>query len=175
MPKRHPPSPQSFRADAVALVKRTGKPITEVAAALGVAGESLRPWVQPARIDAGAGPAGALTTAARAEVRHLRRQVKPLKMERAVPRKAAAFVASEPVCAGLGASPWSRPPLRSPCRAGSPPSRGLGPLPGFSALPPSGCRRMRRSPRRFVPSTARAGDRMACRGATPGGRTRAAA
>jgi transposase-like protein len=95
MPKSHPPYPEAFRADAVALVKRTGKRIAEVAADLGVSGESLRKWVQQARIDAGEGPPGALTTDEREELRQLRRQVKTLEMEREILRKAAAFFAKE--------------------------------------------------------------------------------
>jgi len=95
MPKSHPPYAESFRADAVALVRRTGKPIAEVAADLGVSGESLRKWVQQAKIDAGEGPPGALTTDEREELRQLRRQVKTLEMEREILRKAAAFFAKE--------------------------------------------------------------------------------
>lgn len=95
MPKSHLPYPERFRADAVALVKRTGKPIAEVAADLGVSGESLRKWVQQAKIDVGEGPPGALTTDEREELRQLRRQVKTLEMEREILRKAAAFFAKE--------------------------------------------------------------------------------
>ena len=95
MPKTRPPYPESFRADAVALVQRTGKPITEVAADLGVSGESLRKWVQQARIDAGEGPPGALTTDEREELRRLRRENKTLQLEREILKKAAAFFAKE--------------------------------------------------------------------------------
>jgi|SRR5579883_1667363 len=95
MPKSHPPYPEAFRADAVALVKRTGKPITAVAADLGVSGESLRKWVQQAKIDAGEGPPGALTTDEREELRRLRRENKTLQMEREILKKAAAFFAKE--------------------------------------------------------------------------------
>ena len=41
MGKRHLPYRESFRADAVALVRRSGKRIAEVAADLGVSRESL--------------------------------------------------------------------------------------------------------------------------------------
>lgn len=95
MPKSHAPYPEAFRSDAIALVKRTGKPIAEVAADLGVSGESLRKWVQQATVDAGEGPPGALTTDEREELRQLRRQVKTLEMEREILRKAAAFFAKE--------------------------------------------------------------------------------
>ena len=42
----HAPYPESFRTDAIALVRRSGKSIAKVAAGLGVSGESLRKWVQ---------------------------------------------------------------------------------------------------------------------------------
>ncbi len=95
MPKSHPPYPEAFRADAVALVRRSGKSINEVAADLGVSGESLRKWVQQAKIDAGQGPPGALTTEEREELRRLRRENKTLLMEREILKKAAAFFAKE--------------------------------------------------------------------------------
>ncbi len=95
MPKRHPPYPESFRADAVALVRRSGMSIAEVAADLGVSGESLRKWMQQAKIDAGEGPPGALNTEEREELRGLRRENKTLQMEREILRKAAAFFAKE--------------------------------------------------------------------------------
>jgi transposase len=95
MPKTRPPYPESFRTDAVALVKRSGKSMAEVAADLGVSGESLRKWVQQANIDAGAGPPGALTSAEREELRRLRRENKTLQMEREILKKAAAFFAKE--------------------------------------------------------------------------------
>ena len=53
MPKRHPPYPAEFRAEAVRLVREGGVPITRVAADLGVTGESIRNWVQQAEIDEG--------------------------------------------------------------------------------------------------------------------------
>jgi transposase len=95
MPKSHAPYPEAFRADAVALVRRGGKSLTEVAGDLGVSGESLRKWVQQARVDAGEGPPGALSTEEREELRRLRREVKTLAMEREILRKAAAFFAKE--------------------------------------------------------------------------------
>jgi transposase len=95
MPKSHAPYPEAFRADAVALVQRTGKPIAEVAADLGVSGESLRKWVQQAKVDAGEGPPGALSSEEREELRRLRRENKTLQMEREILKKAAACFAKE--------------------------------------------------------------------------------
>jgi len=95
MPKSHAPYPESFRADAVALVRRSGKNIAEVAADLGVSGESLRKWVQQAKVDGGEGPTGALTTEEREELRRLRRENATLRMEREFLKKATAFFAKE--------------------------------------------------------------------------------
>jgi transposase len=95
MPKSHAPYPKSFRADAVALVRTSDKSIAEVAVDLGVSNESLRKWVQQAKVDAGEGPPGALTTEEREELRRLRRENKTLQMEREILRKAAAFFARE--------------------------------------------------------------------------------
>ncbi len=95
MPKSHPPYPVAFRADAVALVRKSGKSTAEVAVDLGISNESLRKWVQQANVDAGQGPPGALTTEEREELRRLRRENQTLQMEREILRKAAAFFAKE--------------------------------------------------------------------------------
>ena len=93
--KRQPSYTPEFRADAVRLVAQSGKSLRQVAADLGLATESLRRWVQHARIAAGRGPEGALTTAEQEELRRLRREVATLRMEREILKKAAAFFAKE--------------------------------------------------------------------------------
>ena len=50
---------------------------------------------EQAEIDAGRGPSGALTTAEREELTRLRREIRTLKMEREILKKAAAFFAKE--------------------------------------------------------------------------------
>jgi transposase len=96
MPKSNPPYLAAFRAEAIALVHTSGKPIAAVARDLGVSGETLRLWVRPAAVDAGRGQPGELTTTEREELARLRRENKVLQMEREVLRTATAFVASEP-------------------------------------------------------------------------------
>jgi transposase-like protein len=95
MPKSKPPYPATFRAEAIALVRASGKSIAEVARDLGVSGETLRLWVRQAEVDAGRGRPDELTTTEREELARLRRQVKTLEMEREILRKATAFFAKE--------------------------------------------------------------------------------
>lgn len=55
----------------------------------------MRSWVRQADVDAGQGPAGALTTAEKEELSQLRREVKVLRMEREILKRAATFFAKE--------------------------------------------------------------------------------
>jgi len=67
-------------------------------AVVGVQGSDLKFFknrVRQAEIDAGEGPAGALTTAEREELAQLRKRVKTLEMEREILKKATAFFAKE--------------------------------------------------------------------------------
>jgi len=91
--KRRSFSPE-FKADAVKLCK-TGATIAEVATRLDLTETALRDWVKRAEVDAGDGPAEALTTEERDELRDLRKRVKRLEMEREILKKAAAFFAKE--------------------------------------------------------------------------------
>ena len=56
---------------------------------------AVRAWVRQAGIDAGGGPAGALTTAEREELGRLRRELRTVRMERDILKKATAFFAKE--------------------------------------------------------------------------------
>ena len=51
--------------------------------------------MKQAKVDAGQGPAGALTTAEKQELVELRKQVRQLTMEREILKKATAFFAKE--------------------------------------------------------------------------------
>jgi transposase-like protein len=51
-----------FKAQAVRVVRESGKPISTVARELDLTETALRSWVRQAEIDAGRGAAGALTT-----------------------------------------------------------------------------------------------------------------
>lgn len=84
-----------FKADAVALVRTSGKSIPVIASDLGINTQSLRNWVHQAAIDAGNGRGGELTSAEREELRRLRRENHVLQQEREILKKAAAFFAKE--------------------------------------------------------------------------------
>ncbi|MET8182923.1 transposase [Streptomyces sp. NPDC005336] len=92
MSKRYTPE---FRRDAVELVRSSGRNVTEVARELGVSAEGLRGWVKQAKADRGEGPAGALTSDEREELRRVRRELAEVKKANEILVKAAAFFAKE--------------------------------------------------------------------------------
>jgi transposase len=86
---------EEFKRDAVALVRSSGKTVTEVAREIGVSPEGLRYWVKKDRVDRGQGAPGELTSAEREELRRLRRQNREQAETIEVLRKAAVFFAKE--------------------------------------------------------------------------------
>jgi transposase len=84
-----------FKAEAIKLCSEPGQSIGKVAKNLDLTETALRTWVKQAKIDAGQGPTGALTTAEKQELVELRKQVRQLTMEREILRKATAFFAKE--------------------------------------------------------------------------------
>jgi transposase len=84
-----------FKAETVRLVRESNKTIAEIARDLELTESALRSWVAQAEVDAGQGPAGALTTSEREELTRLRRENKVLQQEREILKKAAAFFAKE--------------------------------------------------------------------------------
>jgi transposase len=86
---------REFKAETVALVRTGGRNPGQVARELGLADSLVRTWVQQADVDAGRGPVGALTTAEKEELSQLRREVKVLRMEREISKRAATFFAKE--------------------------------------------------------------------------------
>jgi transposase len=93
MPKTRPPYPPEFRSEAVAMV-RSGRPVPEVAEALGVSQQSLRTWVKQTQLDRRERDDG-LRSAEREELRALRRENARLKQERDLLKRAAAFFAAD--------------------------------------------------------------------------------
>ena len=88
------PSPPEFRAEAIRLVRTSGKPRSEIARDLGLTRETLRQWVKQADLDAGKRQDG-LTTEEREELRRRRKENRILREEREILVKAAAFFARE--------------------------------------------------------------------------------
>ena len=84
-----------FKAQTVRLVRDSGKSIGAIARDLDLGETVLRRWMRQAEIDAGRGPASALTTDERTELAGLRREVRTLRMERDILKKATAFFAKE--------------------------------------------------------------------------------
>jgi transposase len=104
VPRTRPPYPAAFRAEAVELARSSGKTIPELAAALGVSGQTLRNWVHQADVDAGGGRPGELTTAEQQELRRLRRENQVLRQEREILKKGRAGLnpSAQQCCQSIG-------------------------------------------------------------------------
>ena len=94
MPRSHPPYPPEFRTEAVRLVRSGERTPERLARDLGCSAQAIRNWVKQADLDEGRRSDG-LTTAEREELSRLRREVRVLREEREILRKAAAFFARE--------------------------------------------------------------------------------
>lgn len=84
-----------FKADAVRLVDDEGYGLTEAARRLGVERSCLARWRRELRGEARAKPESLGTEEKDAELRRLREEVRKLRIERDILKKATAFFASE--------------------------------------------------------------------------------
>ena len=84
--------PDQFKREAVELVRVSGRPVGQIAEELGVADQSLRNWM--AQVDGSRGKSE-LTSDEREELKALRKEIKTLRMEREILKKAATFFAQE--------------------------------------------------------------------------------
>ncbi len=91
MPKARIPYPAEFRQQMVELVRSGRSP---GAKEFEPSAQTIHTWVKQADLDSGQRHDG-LTTTERAEVRRLRRQIKPLRTERDILAKAVAWFARE--------------------------------------------------------------------------------
>ena len=86
--------PPEYKAEVVELIRTTGKTVGQVTSELDLTETAVREWVKRADLDAGRRSDG-LTTAERDELRRLGREVRELREEREILRKAAGFFARE--------------------------------------------------------------------------------
>ena len=80
--------PKAYKAEVVELIRKSGKSIGAVAKELDLTETAVRAWVRQAEVDAGRGPAEALTTEEREELSRLRRENQRLRMEKEILKKA---------------------------------------------------------------------------------------
>lgn len=83
---------QEFKAEAVTLVRQSGKSLPQVARDLDLTESTLRNWVER---DKPGGSSASLSEAERGELVQLRKEVRVLRMERDLLKKWAAFFAKE--------------------------------------------------------------------------------
>jgi transposase len=88
-----PQYPLEYRQQIVELV-RSGRSPKALAQEFEPSEQTIRNWVKQAELDIGQRTDG-LTTEERAELRQLRREVRQLKLEREILKKAAAWFARE--------------------------------------------------------------------------------
>ncbi|HEB6950223.1 TPA: transposase [Salmonella enterica subsp. enterica serovar Hvittingfoss] len=78
-----------FKKEAVALVTEQGYTIAKAAASLGISAKTLRTWVADARHQ----DEGGLSEDERAELKRLRKEIRELRIEKEILKKASAFFA----------------------------------------------------------------------------------
>jgi transposase len=82
-----------FKARTVELIRSSGKSVGQISRELDLTETAVRQWVRQTDIDDG--KREGLTTDEREELRRLRREVRDLREEREILKKATAFFAKE--------------------------------------------------------------------------------
>lgn len=93
MPRSRPPYAPEFREQMVQLV-RAGRSPEELSREFEPSAQTIRNWVKQSDLDVGVRTDG-LTSDEREELRRLKREVKQLRLEREILKKAAAWFARE--------------------------------------------------------------------------------
>ena len=88
------PYPKEFREQVVKVAQAGGRRPSEIAEEFGISPDSVLRWVKRADLDAGRRRDG-LSTSERQELAQLRRDNRPLRMEREILTKVAAWFAGE--------------------------------------------------------------------------------
>ena len=83
----------SFKAEVVALVRQGDRTLPTICREMDLSETAVRRWVEQAAVDAG--ERDGLTTEEREELRRLRREVRVLRDERDILKRAAAFFVME--------------------------------------------------------------------------------
>ena len=97
MAQKHKHYSKQFKIDAVKLVTEQGYKVLEAARNLGIHHRSLRHWKKQLATDGNQSfPGKGHLTSDKEELYQLRNEVKKLRMEREILKKAAAFFANEP-------------------------------------------------------------------------------
>ena len=91
MPRKRPTYSAEFKAEAVRLVTSSSESLPVIAKELGVSDVALRNWVTAARLPS----APPMTLDERSELKQLRRDVRRLREERDILKKATAFFAKQ--------------------------------------------------------------------------------
>ena len=86
---------KEFKAEVVELCLRGDRSIGKVSRDLDLTETAVRSWVSQAKVDRGEGTRGELTSDEKVELRRLRREVRQLREEREILKKATAFFAKE--------------------------------------------------------------------------------
>jgi transposase len=86
---------QEYKSEIVRLCQESGKSPEAIGREMGLSGSLVRNWVKQAKVDAKGGGEGLLTTSEREELGQLRREVKHLRQERDILKKATAFFVKE--------------------------------------------------------------------------------
>jgi len=93
MKRRRRTFTEEFKAEAVALVLNQGLSTAQVAKDLGLSDSAIRKWVRTANAQQTSGTD--LTPSERDELKRLRSEVRLLREERTILKKAAAYFAKE--------------------------------------------------------------------------------